>query len=76
VRKNLKNQRLAMGLTQKTLGDRIGLSGKLICALECGRIRGSVDTWDRLELVLGVDQRVLRLPDEASPLEALDKRLD
>jgi transcriptional regulator with XRE-family HTH domain len=75
-RLKLREARMREKMTQEALARKAGLSSSMIALLESGRKRGSVDTWDRLELVLGVDQRVLRLPDEASLLEAPDQRLD
>lgn len=60
MRKALRSRRLKLGMTQRELGELIGRTESLVQALEIGRSRGSVDTWDRLEAVLGVPQKQLR----------------
>ena len=75
MRSILKSARLARGLTQEDLGKRIGMTKKGIWAIEHGITHGRVRTWDRLEEVLGVDQKLLRRLDpdgaavETAPLE-------
>lgn len=64
MRNNLRTRRLELGMTQKELGVEALLSDKMICALERGRSKGSVTTWERLEAALGVDEKLLRQVDE------------
>ena len=61
--RTLRKIRLDRGLTQAELGDEVGLSQMAISCYEIGTRKGTVDKWDRLEAVLGVDQRILRQPD-------------
>ena len=60
----LRNTRLKRGLTQKQLAEEVRISDRTVGALERGRIKGSVDVWDRIETALGEDQRVLRQIDK------------
>ena len=62
----LKKARLAKGMTQKRLASLIGLTIQGYWDIENGRSNGSVKTWDRLEAVLGVDQKILRQIDKES----------
>ena len=59
----LKSIRRAQGLSQEALGSKAGLSGVYISALERGARIGPVHVWDKLEAILGVDQKLLRAPD-------------
>ena len=60
----LKRTRLARGLTQQKLGEQVDLSRCYVSALERGTRKGPAAVWDRLEMALGVDQRLLRQADE------------
>ena len=65
MRHQLIEARKAKELTQKKLGSMLGLSDRTIGALERSRIKsGKPEMWDRLEAVLGVNQRILRKVDE------------
>ena len=61
MRLNLRNRRLELKLTQRKLAELVGISDRTIGALEKSRILGSVGVWDRLEAVLGRDQKILRM---------------
>ena len=52
MRHNLIKARKALDLTQKNLGELVGLSRPAICMLERGRINGSESTWKKLAAVL------------------------
>ena len=52
-----------MKLTQKELGELIGLTNTAVSMLERGKSRGRIDTWDKLASVLGVDLSSLRRVD-------------
>lgn len=54
-RKALIGARIAAGLTQKQLADRMGTSQAAIARLESGTRIPSVDTLYRLAVILGVD---------------------
>ena len=51
-------------LTQDELGRLVGLNPSMIALLELGCRLGSVTTWDKLEAILGVDQKILRQIDK------------
>ena len=67
MRKNLQPARKAAGLTQQALADRLGIHGRYYKAIESGEKLGAIWVWDKLEDVLGINQRVLREshPDKA-----------
>ena len=60
---HLKAARLDKGISQAELAKVIEKDPSFIAHLEAGRRTGSVDTWNRLEAALGIDQRLLRQPD-------------
>ena len=45
----LKQKRSQLGITQKELAEKIGLTSSAIELIEQGRRLGSVDTWERIE---------------------------
>lgn len=49
-----------MGLTQSEVARAIHVSHKMYSCIEEGTRTGSVDVWDALEDLFGVDQRILR----------------
>ena len=59
-RSNLIESRKARKLTLADLGKLVGLTDKAIWAIEHCLSNGSMRTWDRLEMVLGIDQKILR----------------
>lgn len=60
MRQNLKKARLAAGLTQQQLADKLGLTLRHYQKIEYEEISGSFAVWDALEDLLGVHQRILR----------------
>ena len=67
MRKNLQAARKAKGMTQQALADELGIFERYYKAIEKGDRLGAIWIWDRLEDLLGVNQRVLREihPDQA-----------
>lgn len=63
-RLNLIEARKAKRLTLAALGKMVGLTDKAIWAIEHCQSDGRMRTWDRLEMALGVDQKILRQIDE------------
>ena len=60
-RTGLIQARLAKNLTQEQLATLVNLKRTAITNLELGFTKkGDVETWDKLEKVLGEDQKVLR----------------
>jgi transcriptional regulator with XRE-family HTH domain len=49
-------------MTQEELARQVNLTRSAIAYLETGSRKGKVETWDRIERALGIDQRVLRQP--------------
>lgn len=60
MRQKLKKARLAAGLTQQQLADKLGLTLRHYQKIEYEEISGSFAVWDALEDLLGVHQRILR----------------
>ena len=64
MRKNLKKARQDLGLTQKQVAEKIGLKVGSYQLIELGKRIGKVETWDKLEDLFLIHQRILR---EISP---------
>lgn len=60
MRENLKKARKADGLTQQAMADKLGVHDRYYKAIESGERLGAIWMWDKLEDLLGVNQRVLR----------------
>ena len=60
MRKNLKEARQAAGLTQQQMADKLEIEQRYYKSLESGERLGGIWIWDKLEDILGVNQRVLR----------------
>lgn len=60
MRENLKSARGAAGLTQQAMSDKLGIHERYYKAIESGERLGAIWMWDKLEDLLGVNQRVLR----------------
>lgn len=60
MRKNLKEARKNLGMTQMEMAAKIGISTRGYQHLEQGIRLGGIVYWDRLEDITGVHQRVLR----------------
>lgn len=67
MRKELKTARKRLGYTQQQMADRLGIGLRYYKKIESGETLGSIDIWDKVEDLLGVNQRVLREnhPDRA-----------
>jgi len=67
MQNRVRELRTAAGLTQQALADRLGIHGRYYKAIESGEKLGAIWVWDKLEDVLGINQRVLREshPDKA-----------
>lgn len=59
-RENLKNARKAAGMTQQQVAEEAGLSYRQYQRIENGAAYGTIETWDALEDLFGINQRVLR----------------
>lgn len=60
MRDNLKNARKAARLTQQAIAGKLGIHERYYKSLESGERLGGIWMWDKLEDLLGVNQRVLR----------------
>jgi transcriptional regulator with XRE-family HTH domain len=66
MKKVLRDTRLNKCLKQTELAALIGLTKQGYWDIEHGRSKGSVNIWDKLEEVLGVDQKILRQVDDTT----------
>lgn len=60
MRENLKAARKDAGMTQKEVADYLGISDVAYGRIELGTRIGRVSTWDKLEDLFKVHQRILR----------------
>lgn len=60
MRKNLQKARKDAGLTQQEMADKLGLSLIGYSQIERGKRIGKIETWDKLEDITGIHQRILR----------------
>lgn len=60
MRANLKKARLAAGLTQEQMAEKLNVGVRQYQRIESGASNGSFHHWDVLEDLLGVHQRILR----------------
>ena len=63
-RKKLQAARKRKGLTQRAIAQILGISYHTYRSLEYAKYDGRVKTWDKLEDLLGVNQRELREKQE------------
>lgn len=64
MRNNLKQARIAKGMTQQQMADALCISLRQYQRIESGVTGGKFETWDRLEDMLAIPQRVLRSQDK------------
>ncbi len=60
MRENLQRARKAAGLTQQAMAEKLEVGLRHYKKIENGETLGSVPLWDKLEDILGINQRVLR----------------
>lgn len=60
MRERLKTERVKRGWTQKEVAEKLGISLIGYRQIESGARIGRIETWDALEDMYGVHQRVLR----------------
>lgn len=61
----LKQARTERGMTQQQVADQILVSLRYYQAVEAGTRIGSIEVWDALEDLFGINQRVLRRSSQA-----------
>ena len=60
MRESLKSARRAAGLTQQAMADKLGISLRYYQQIEAGDRTGDFASWDDLEDITGIHQRILR----------------
>lgn len=60
MRKNLKEARQKVGMTQQQMADKLGISLRYYQNIESGSRTGDFILWDTLEDLTGIHQRILR----------------
>ena len=65
MRKILKEARMAAGMTQQKVADRVGISHTYYAKIEAGKRTGDFYIWDTLEDIFGIHQRKLREEEPA-----------
>lgn len=60
MRQLLASKRKSLNLSQRKLGELIGLSQQAVSDIEQGLRQGKVGTWDKLEAVLKTPAKKLR----------------
>lgn len=60
MRQNLRNARQKAGMTQKQVAEYLGMTERAYQRIESGERIGMIETWDLLEDLFNVHQRLLR----------------
>ena len=60
MRETLKKARQDAGLTQKQVAEKVGLKVGSYQQIELGKRIGRIETWDKLEDLFSIHQRILR----------------
>lgn len=60
TRKNLKEARIAKGMTQQQMAERLRISLRYYQHIEAGDRTGDFEIWDNLEDIFSIHQRKLR----------------
>lgn len=60
MRNELKKARQDAGMTQKNIAEYLGITEKAYQNIEYGKRIGKIETWDKLEDLFGIHQRILR----------------
>ena len=66
MRKLLRQARKDKGLTQQQLADLLGVKLITYKRIEYGQRIGRIETWDKLEDIFGIHQRLLRENDNSN----------
>lgn len=70
MREKLKEARQKAGMTQQQMADRLHINLRHYKAIEYGERLGSIDLWDSLEDLFGINQRKLREISKIHPDKA------
>ena len=60
MRQNLKEARIKAGMTQQQVAEYLGIIEQSYQKIEYGKRIGKIETWDKLEDLFKVHQRILR----------------
>lgn len=60
MRENLRQARKDKDMTQKQVAEFLGMTERAYQRIESGERLGTIETWDLLEDLLGINQRILR----------------
>lgn len=60
ARENLKKARQNAGMTQKQVAEYLEISERAYQRIESGERKGTIETWDLLEDLFHIHQRLLR----------------
>lgn len=60
MRKNLKDARQRAGMTQKEVAEYLDITERAYQRIESGERIGTIETWDLLEDLFKIHQRILR----------------
>lgn len=60
MRKNLKEARQKASMTQKQVAEYLGITEPAYQRIESGKRLGTIKTWDLLENLFNIHQRILR----------------
>lgn len=60
MRKNLKEARQKAGMTQREVAEYLGMTERAYQRIESGERIGMIETWDLLEDLFKIHQRILR----------------
>lgn len=61
MRKTLKEARQKAGMTQKEVAEYLGMTERAYQRIEYGERLGTIETWDALEDLFKIHQRMLRI---------------
>lgn len=67
MRYKLKKARQEAGFTQQQMADKLYICWRQYCRIESGEAQGTIDQWDALEDLFGINQRKLREQQESRP---------
>lgn len=60
MRKNLKEARKKAGMKQREVAEKLGMTERAYQRIESGERLGTIETWDFLEDLFKVHQKILR----------------
>ncbi len=73
MRKKLKQARIDKELTQKEVAEYLGLNIRAYKYIESGHTIGKMKTWDKLEELFNIDQKILR--EDETALESKELKI-